>query len=207
MQSLSDHLAAVTTEIEHNDQKKTHAQAHVQKIHSLQFSIGSGGSSGEYNAPVETVKGLSEPDKFKGKNYSLVSNRVGTTRAPLVLLPLHHIDAQRTHIYNNNNNNNKMYMCNVYTSSRSNTMIRRGFKYHRNNCRLEASGDVEKARGTYILYTRCLNGYSVEALTAMAAAAAAAAEAAAYSVGSTSKALEKNNNNKIVIEGENSKSV
>jgi len=71
-------------------------------------------------------------------------------------------------------------------------MIRRGFKYHRNNCRLEASGDDEKARGTYILHTRCLNGYSVEALTAMAAAAAAAA---AYSVGSTSKALEK----KIII--------
>lgn len=202
MQSLSDHLAAVTTEIEHNEQKKMHAQAHVQKIHSLQFSIGSGGSSGEYNAPVETVKGLSEPDKFGGKNYSLVSNRVGTTRAPLVLLPPHYIDAQRTYIYNNNNN--KMYMCNVYTSSRSNTMIRRGFKYHRNNCRLEASSDDEKARGTYILHTRCLNGYSVEALTAMAAAAAAAA----YSVGSTSKALENNNNNnKIVIEGENSKSV
>jgi len=99
MQTLSDHLAVVTTEIEHNEQKKTHAQAHAQKIHSLQFSIGSGGSSSEYNAPVETVKGLSEPDKFGGKNYSLVSNRVGTTRAPLVLLPPHHIDAQRTHIY------------------------------------------------------------------------------------------------------------
>jgi len=90
-------------------------------------------------------------------------------------------------------------------------MIRRGFKCHRNNCRLAASGnDDEEARGTYVLYTRCLNGYSVEALTATAAAAAATAAAAAatHSVGSTSKALEKkNNNNKIVIEGENSKSV
>jgi len=58
----------------------------------------------------------------------------------------------------------------------------------------------------YILNTRCLNGYSGEALTAAAAATAAAT----HSVGSTSKALQKNNNNsnnKIVIEGENSKSV
>lgn len=48
--------------------------------------------------------------------------------------------------------------------------------------------------GNYILNTRCLNGYSVEALTAAAAAAAAAAEAAAasHSVGSTSKPLQKN---------------
>jgi len=75
--------------------------------------MGSGGI-GEYNASVETVKGLSEPDKFGGKNYSLVSNRVGATRAPLVLLPPRHRRATHIYIYNNNNNNNKMYVYTVY---------------------------------------------------------------------------------------------